>query len=51
MDIFALTETSKKVDIAFIGSTGIYANKYFDSFERIDLNLNSLEFESTLDWN
>ena len=29
------------------GGTAIYVNKYFDSFERIDLNINSLECEST----
>ena len=28
------------------GGTAIYVNKYFDSFERIDLNINSLECES-----
>ena len=29
------------------GGTAIYVNKYFDSFERIDLNINSTECEST----
>ena len=29
------------------GGTAIYVNKYFDSFERIDRNINSLECEST----
>ena len=29
------------------GGTAIYVNKYFDSFERIDLKINSLEYEST----
>ena len=29
------------------GGTAIYVNKYFDSFESIDLNINSLECEST----
>ena len=27
--------------------TAIYVNKYLDPFERIDLNINSLECEST----
>ena len=29
------------------GGTSIYVNKYFESFERIDLNINSLGYEST----
>ena len=29
------------------GGTAIYANKNFDSIERTDLNINSLEYEST----
>ena len=29
------------------GGTAIYVNKYFDSIERSDLNINSLECEST----
>ena len=29
------------------GGTDIYVNKYFDSFERIDLNIISLQYEST----
>ena len=66
MDIVALTETSEKEDIGFIGNveidgyqkfntasksskggTAIYVNKDFDSFQRIDFNINSLEYEST----
>ena len=60
IDIVALTETSEKEDIGFIGNveidgyqkfntasnsskggTAIYVNKYFDSFERIDLSRSS----------
>ena len=59
IDILALTETSEKEDIGFIGNvemdgyqefhtasksskggTAIYVNKYFDSIERSDLNIN-----------
>ena len=29
------------------GGTAIYVNKYFDSMERSDLNINSLEYESS----
>ena len=66
LGIVALTETSEKEDIGFIGNvdidgyqkfntasksskggTAIYVNKDFDSFQRIDFNINSLEYEST----
>ena len=64
IDILALTETSEKEDIGFIGNiemdgyqefhtasksskggTAISVNKY--SIERSDLDINSLEYEST----
>ena len=63
LDIVALTETSENdtgftgnVEIdgyqkfhtkSSTGGTTIYVNKYFDSIERSDLNVNSLECEST----
>ena len=36
-----------KNSISSKGGTAIYVNKYFDSIERSDLNINSLECEST----